>query len=142
MSKDTMIVNSGAKLLFIYDGIPIGYSKDVMTLIDPHSLDSIFHIKRAVFSCDYEKVYDAMMDVRSTDSTNVALKYILAETDSWIFSNPLSSLYLNGEKTDWIEGFGILSEMDSANISTLEVRSRYRGRDCDNGKMIITLTAK
>jgi len=142
LKPDSSIVSTDARLIYVYDGVPILNGDKVMDLVDPETIDSIRLHKRPIFSCEYERLYDALLEIQSKDSVNVGLKYILSRTDNWIFANPLSDLYVNGAKTEWDNGFAQLSSLDPSLIIKIELTDSNRTGECSYGKISVTTKSK
>ncbi len=142
LKPGSSIVSTDVRLLYIYDGVPILDGDKVMDLVNPATIDSILLHKRPIFSCEHERLYDALLEIKSKDTVNAGLKYILSHTDSWIFANPLADLYVDGEKTDWDNGFTRLSSLDPSLIVKIELADPNRIGECSNGKIYVTTKNK
>ena len=142
LKLDSVILSKDLRLIYLYDGVPILNGNKVMDLVDAASIDSIHLRNRPIFSCENEKLFDALLKIKSKDTINVGLKYILSHTDNWILANPLADLYVNGEKTRWDIGFSQLSTLDSSSIDKIEIEDPNRTGKCSYGKIYITIKSK
>lgn len=114
LGQDSTIIRIGptyypssekTKYIYIVDGIPIFKNKQILRLIDTTMIDSIKIHKEKIYNCKNKLLYNAFIEIQTKDSLNLGLKRILHQTDNWIFYHPLSDLYINNKKTNWVKGY-------------------------------------
>jgi hypothetical protein len=129
---------------FIIDGVPIFKLKEsrrILLKLDTTLIDSIILHKGIVNKCSEKTRYSAFLEVRTKNSINIGLKYILDETDSWILGNPMAALMINGKKKRWISVFKhYLSSLTPASIEKISIIEPLIGENkCKHGMIKLTI---
>ena len=133
-------IDNSLKPIFIYDGIPL-YSDNQLDLIDsPDIIDSIYIYKDTIFNCKNKPEYYGIVEIYSIDSINLGLKYILNQTNFWIFNNPLAEIEINRRKKSWNRNLAKqLMEMKPEDILKIEIVDSVYSVGCSNGLIRLTI---
>ena len=137
LKQSASLVEPDTRLLYFYDGVPIMEGDSVFNHVDPKTIESITLHRKQIINCSSEPLYDALFKVSSKDSINTTLKYLLSQTQNWIFTNPFADLRLNGDKVAWSESFERLSGIDSTLIQSVQIIAADYTSDCDYGYISI-----
>ena len=127
----------GLPLLFITDGFPSA-ANDALSQTEPKSWSSINVHKDTLYDYSGKAVYCGFVVVTTKDSCDMGLKYILRQTENWIFSHPVAEFNVNGKKVDNdAKRTKKLFQIKPSQINKIKIIEPGRKKRYKNGALLI-----
>ena len=105
--------------------LPNSVTKDILDKENEHLIDSVSIQPDSIFNCSGELVHLGIVKIYTKDSINSGAKRILALTDEWLYSHPLSKLVINNRRAKWDkETYSKLTSLRPDDIVYAKVRKK------------------